>query len=66
MTFDPPVDDSLNREEDEGIVDEMIKMADDLLETLSPLQRAALFQDFETFRELYKEDLSHNYYDSLN
>jgi hypothetical protein len=47
--------------EDYMIHNRMDVMRDAILENLSRLERAALFNDFEEFKQLYREE----YYESL-
>ncbi len=48
---------------DPDIFDEMERVRDSILDSLTPMDKAALFQDYDDFREKYLKSKIEDYYD---
>ena len=51
--------------EDAMLNNYMDDMRDDILEKLTRLERAALFQDFDEFKHLWNKEQSEAYYENI-
>lgn len=49
--------------EDQSIFDEMERIRDSILDSLTPMEKAALFQDYDEFRHKYIDYMARDLYE---